>query len=756
MTPMKVENVRAVLIGLLCLLVAGCRTTTPPPASAPKADVKVVESDGTRAVNARTSQRLRLEARCREGILCYNAGKVEESKGILREVSDAVAQEQVELTPVLAAQMKAILTGAPTAKPAAEPAPAARPRAETIALMGEPKDDPKPALPPVSEVRLPMLKDPALADKSISVDFNQVDIRLVIKTISDVTGLNFLVDENVRGTVTLISPTNIKLGEVYAVLESILDVKGFAAVPSGNVIKIMPRAEAVKRNVSTRVGCDPAAIPQGDTIITQIIPLRYANAGEVGGLIAPLLLAGGHVAAYPQTNAIVFTDIASNIHRIVEIIQRLDLPGQAEELTVIPLRHASANEVCQQVVQILQKDGAPSAKDAAPVAVGRPGLKVLADARTNSLIVVCSARLTAGVKDLVARMDVERTLDAANIHVVYLENAEAKEAAKALTAALEAASGKGAGASKTDPIRVTADDSTNSLILIASPEDFRAMEAIIRKLDVLREQVLVEMRIIEASEDLLRDIGVDWATLDQAVSGSVRGFGLTNFGLRVEAASGELEGLGIGAFKKVNDQVQIGAILKALEKTTGVNILSTPHVVTSNHHKATIIVAENIPYVRESRITDVEPSAPTVIKTFDYKDVGVILSITPHISQLGLVRLEIESTFSKLIQSAQGLSADTPTTAKREAKTMVTIVSGSTLVLGGLIRDDEVATVQKAPLLGDIPGVGFLFQRTTRQKQKTNLLLFITPHVLTTQADIDLVTQAREAEAKKALSREPK
>jgi general secretion pathway protein D len=372
------------------------------------------------------------------------------------------------------------------------------------------------------------------------------------------------------------------------------------------------------------------------------------------------------------------------------------------------------------------------------------------DVRTNSIIVVANAQDTLTIERLVKQLDVERPASANNAHVVYLENAQAKEAAESLTAALTNLKITGA-LEGTQQIQVTADEGTNSLIITASAQDFKVIAGIIEKLDIVREQVLVEMLIMEVGEDGLTEIGVDWATLDEAVEDSVRFFGATNFGPRVDFVSGNLEGLAVGAWRADGTDVTIGGILHALEKQSGVNILSTPHITTSNHSKAKIIVGENRPFVMESRITESDPLTPTVIKRYEYKDVGISLEITPHISQGGLVRLEIDSEFSKLIEDVTTPSSDTPTTAKRQAQTVISMRSGSTIVIGGLIRDDKTTIEKKIPLVGDLPLVGGLFKFQRNRLQKTNLLIFITPHVMGNQEDLEQITEKKRKEMEPAL-----
>lgn len=698
---------------ILCLVgagvgLAGCTSSEPAESKRPDLRVGVLESDTAKVLNEGASQQLLLETQVRRAI-----EKQESMRGKPPATSAAA-------------------TGAAAAK-TAEPEPRAGSALQTEPSGGEQPSEPPPVIPPLAEVRLPALTNPAMADELITVDFNQVDIRIVLKTISELSGLNFLVDENVRGTVTLISPTKIRLGDVYKVMESILEVKGYAAVPAGNVVKIVPTATAVKSPMGIYVGNDASAVPENDTIRSQMVPLRYAAASDIAPVIAPMLSAADRVTVYSQTGTLLITDTGSNVRRALLVIQGLDVPGMKMETAIIHLKHASASELSVQLQEIMERDGSVSAKGQAPSGGGR-GFKAMADPRTNSIIVQANAHNIRSVKELISRLDVERPVEAGNIHVLYIENAEAADIAKSLSGVLEA-SMKGSGG-KGASVQVTSDSSTNSLIVISPPEEFAVIQGIVGKLDIPREQVLIEMRIIEVGSDTLRDIGVEWASLDPAVKEGARGFGLTDFGLRDDLQSGDLGGLALGMFKKIGDTDRVGVLLGLLKTRSGVNILSTPQILTSNHHEATIVVAENVPYVKDSRVTDSEPDTPTVIKTYDYKDVGITLKITPHVSAGGLVRLNVDSEFSKLIAGATGSSVDTPTTAKRQAKTTVAVMNGATVVIGGLIRDDKVTSVSQVPILSDIPLIGALFRRDHTSIQKTNLLLFITPHILSQQGTV--------------------
>ncbi len=608
-----------------------------------------------------------------------------------------------------------------------------------------------PVVEKTQQVNMPLLR-PGMADELVSVNFDNVDIRTVLKTIGEITGINFIPHENVSGTVTVMSPTPIRLGDIYAFLQSILDVHGYATVEMDNAVKVVPKAEAARNHLQVRIGADPADIPKTDVIVTQIIPLKYANATEMSQIIEPVLSTGAQMATYPRTNSLMITDTSANIHHIAQVLRQLDVEGSKEKVVLFPLTHASAQVLSEQVMRILEKNSgaAPQAGRARGPAAPENRTRILPDNRTNSLIVTASEQDVETVARLVEELDIQKPVGMNNVHVTYLRNADANEVARSLEDALTSMRLTGAGESA-QQIQVTPDPSTNALVIVASPPDFEVISQIVEKLDIVREQVLVEMLILEVTEESLKEIGIDWATLDEAVTDSVRGFGLTNLGPRVSFLSGTAEGLIVGAWRAGEEGVKIGAILQALEKQSGVNILSTPHILTSNHRKAKIIVGENRPFVMESRITETDPFAPTVIKTFEYKDVGITLEITPHVSQGGLIRLEIDSEFSKLIEDVTILSLDTPTTAKRTAQTVVTMGSGATVVIGGLIRDDKIHTVKKVPLVGDLPLVGPLFRSERDRVQKTNLLLFITPHVMSSQEDLLEMTEKKRDEMSPAL-----
>ena len=647
--------------------------------------------------------------------------------------------QQTQVQPPSSREVVRPSAASETATPVeAQPGPS-QPQTATVA---DATADSKPSTPPRPRNDVP--------EEMVTVNFEQVDVKMVLKSIGEITGTNFILPANVTGPITVMSPTRIPRSKVYGFLQSVLDVYGYATIETDNGVKVVPKADAVKRNLPVHIGADPADIPQTDALVAQILPLKYADAAEVSQIIESFLPTGTQSVSCPRINAILITDTSSNIHYIAEIIQLLDVEGSKEKVETLPLKYASAKTLSEYINSILEK--APGTM-AAPAGNARVRItsgtgknpKVLPDERTNQLIVVANDQDVEMIRGLVAKLDVERPTGTDNVHVKFLNHADANEVSRSLESAVTGMKVAGAVDSK-QLIQITPHSSTNAIIVVASPQDFEVISAIADKLDIVREQVDVEMLILEVTEEALKKIGVDWATMDQAVSDSIRGFGLTNLGPRAAYTGGTLEGLAAGFWKASGSNVQIGAILQALKTTTGVNILSSSSVTTANHHPASFIAGENRPFVRASRITEAtsNPTTPTVIKEYDYKDVGVSMKITPSVSQSGLITLNIDGEITKLLESAT-TSADTPVTAKRQVKTEATIPRDQTVVIGGLTRDDATRVEKKVPLLGDLPLVGLLFRSREEQMQKTNLLIFITPHVMASQEDwIELSSKKRE------------
>ena len=584
-------------------------------------------------------------------------------------------------------------------------------------------------------------------EEYISLDFHRVDINLVIRFISETTETNFIVDPRVKGEVTIISPARIPVEAVYSVFKSILEMHNFSLVQAGEVVKIIPSVEARQRAIRTEVGREIEGIPPEDIIVTQLIPLEHADVNQVRAMLTPLVSQASNMVAHLPTNILILTETSSNIQRLLRIIKEIDVKGVRVEREIIPLRFASAEALGSTLTSALEERHRPGEK--APERT----FKIIPDARTNRLVVVATPQDMKDIKELIEKLDRETPAALSMLKVYHLENVEAEELIKVLAGLKTGASpARGASLPEIKPSLV-ADKATNSLIIVALPEDHAMFRKVIEELDIRPKQVLVEMLVAEVSMDIIRQLGIELASMDSPVEGSVRGMGRTDFAGAIATAGVGLPGLVIGAMKGTVTRTiagqdisvpKIGAILQAYEKEADFEVLATPHVIASNNKEARILIGERIPFIRQARVTEeVVGIAPTVIQTFDYRDVGIELNITPRISRERFIHLDIHGKVSRVIGD---VGAGLLTTFEREVKTAVTVEDKNTVVIGGLTRDDESETIHKVPLLGDLPILGFLFRRKSKTAVKRNLLIFITPHVIETAEEAEDIRREKGLE----------
>jgi general secretion pathway protein D len=573
-------------------------------------------------------------------------------------------------------------------------------------------------------------KDKAPEKRSVTIDFDNVDVLLFVKFISEVTGKNFIIDEKVKGKVTIISPTKISVDEAYRVFESVLEVHGFTTIESENVVKIVPSVDARGKSIETRLK-EEASNPE-DRIITQLIPLRYANPDELKKLFAPLISKSSVIVSYPPSGMLIVTDVLSNIERLMRIISAVDVVGVGEEISVIPLEHAAAETLIKPLTTIFQT-GTAAAKKGAAAAV-QPTIKIVADERTNSLILSASEYDTERIKQLIKILDQEMPRGTGNVQVLYLQYADAEELAKVLTALPSKdakADEKGKAPVISKEVQIVADKATNSLVITTNKQDFMALSEVIKKLDIPRSMVYIEALIMEVNTDKEFRLGVEWRVGDDNV-GSYEG-------RTVGAIAGSLPGtssipttanLPTGLFLGVlGESITIGgvsfpsvaAVARAFQSDSDVHILQTPQLLTTDNEEAEIQVASNVPYLTK------EASGDQSYQTYEYRDVGLKLKITPQINQEGFVRLKVFQEYSTL---SEGSEADRPTTLKRTADTTVLVRNKETVVIGGLVGDQIDRGTSGVPCLGDIPLVGWFFKSYTRTQKKTNLFIFLTPHVI--------------------------
>jgi general secretion pathway protein D len=594
---------------------------------------------------------------------------------------------------------------------------------------------------------------PESNDQFVSIDFNNVDINVFIKFMSELTGTNFVVDQRVKGKVTIISPSKISLKEAYKVFESVLEVHGYTTVQSGEIVKIVPSPDARSKSIETRLR-EEAADPE-DKVVTQLIPLKYADPVEIKRLFTPMISKSSVILAYQPTNMMIITDVYSNIQRLFKILKQIDVPGIGQEISVIPIEYADSTKM----VTLLNTVFKPTRKPAK--GVPETIVTMVADERTNVIVLLANEVDTVRIKQLIAMIDKQAPRGKGKIHVYYCENATAEELAKVLQEVPSQqtgapAKGKPAAPVISGKVRISADKATNSLIIMADQEDYIVLEQVIKKLDIPRSMVFIESLIMEVDMDKSLDIGIDWQFFDDT---SVRGDkavvgGAFSDSLVPSVGPGGVVnpfsggGFALGLITEPVDVAgftisNISAIIKATQTDDDFRILSTPQVLTTDNEEARITVVENRPY--QTRSTT-DPSGGT-FESFEYRDVGKILTITPHVTEGRQVRMKISLEVSNVdLASTLTTSSTLPVSQKRTVDTTVIVKDSQTVVIGGLIDDATTQNDTKVPVLGDIPVLGWMFRKRSETNTKTNLYIFLTPRVIKTPQEAEEVLKDKQQE----------
>jgi len=583
---------------------------------------------------------------------------------------------------------------------------------------------------------------------SVTLNFQDADIRALINTVSQITGQNFVVDPRVKGRVTLVSGTTLPPEQIYDVFLTVLEVHNFAAVPAGDVIKIVP-SQIIKQQATPTIYND--AVSKNDEQITQVYQLRHGSVQELIPILRPLMPPTSHFAAHPATNTLVFTDTAANIGRILGIIARIDQPDRRSDIHVVYLQHASAAAMAQLLAQLassLQKPGDPNAP--------ARQISVQADPSTNAVIIQSPESEFGLLQAVIEQLDIERNVEG-DIHVVYLRYAKAVDLVGILNDLAQQPPAAEGGVAPPE-VSVQADEDTNALVIRADEESFRELEAVIEKLDIRRSQVFVETIIAEVSYNKASELGVEWNALHR--TRNQRTGEVTDYTGNLQFSPSGDSGFRIGIMNEFFDRVlgefvpDLDVVLRALRSDSNTNILSTPNLLTLDNEAAEIIVGQEVPFITGQFVSDASsttivdtpgPGGTGVInpfQTIERKDVGLTLRITPQINEGGAIRLEIENEISSVspitVQGASDLITDT-----RSIMSTVQVEDGQIIVLGGLIRDDVKDTFEWVPVLSKIPLIGALFRKKTKSAVKTNLMVFLRPRIVRSPGDLADVTKKR-------------
>jgi general secretion pathway protein D len=581
----------------------------------------------------------------------------------------------------------------------------------------------------------------------VTINFQDVEIGSVIASISKITNRTFIVDPRVKGKVTIISTREVPIKDVYGIFLAILQVHDFAAVEDGGVIKIIPLDQA-KHDAWGPLSRPNSKTP-ADSMVTSLFPLQYVAADRLVAILRPLLPPKSYMAAQPDSNTLIITDRAGNVIRLREIISQLD-QARTGEIEVVRLLHAAADDV----VQVINNLEGPAGK--APTGAETSALRLIADERTNSVVLSGSEGARLRVRALISHLDTPIEAEG-DTQVVFLKYARAKDMTP-LLAKVEPAAEKAPGAPPTAPARlnsnnfdIQADEATNALIITAPPATMKSLLAVIRKLDIRRPQVMIEAVIAEILTGKGAELGVQWRATDLESSKDSGVLGGTNFNknsspninilsaapLDAQNGFGSLTGFNMGYLKgSINilgeEILNLGALVSALATDGDSNILSTPSLVTMDNQEAEIVVGQNVPFATGSYTGAGGSTTPqNPFTTYERQDVGLKLKVTPQVNEGDTIRLDIEQEVSNL--SSGTTSTETiglQTTSTRSIKTSVQVDDGRVLVLGGLISDDIQESVQKVPFLGDIPFLGWLFSYTSTSHNKRNLMVFLRPTIL--------------------------
>jgi len=614
------------------------------------------------------------------------------------------------------------------------------------------------------------------AEEPVMLNFVNADIEAVATAIGQMSKRNFLIDPRVKGTVNIVSSRPVPPSAAYDIFLSALRLQGFAAVESDGVVKILPEADAKMHLGSV----SPRSAAEGDRLQTRVYTLKYESASQMLPVLRPIITPNNTIAVYAANNSIVITDYADNLRRIDRIIDAIDRPGGGEPV-FIPLRNASATEMANTVNRLYAADAAQ--------ADARGRISVAADGRTNSLIVrVDNPARLARIQEMVQSLD-KPTAAGGNLHVVFLKNAEAVRVAQTLRAVLSGESSPALNIAATAPLStapstigqqpvsggpgpspsplsglgavgggggiVQADPSSNAVIISAPDAVFANLKAVIDKLDVRRLQVHVEALIVEMTADKAAEFGVQWQALQDLSTNATQGFGGTNFGARGTGTNiidgavnpGSLgNGLNLGVVRGqvtipgIGTVTNLAFLARALESDTKANILSTPNLLTLDNEEAKIVIGQNVPFITGQYAQTGAATTATPFQTIERKDVGLTLRIKPQISEGGSVRLQIYQEVSSVQDQTNPAGI---ITNKRSLESSVLVDDGQIIVIGGLIQDSTGNTMQKVPLLGDIPLLGALFRYETRTQTKTNLMVFLRPLVMRERSTYAPVTSER-------------
>jgi general secretion pathway protein D len=563
----------------------------------------------------------------------------------------------------------------------------------------------------------------SIADETWIINHKDADLRAYVEQMALISGKTFIIDPTLKGKITIISSEPSTKSQAFDIFMSILDIYGFSAVPNGDVVQIIKQAD-IKSKGS---GVDATPLFGEQEIMTRVIFVKNRSVNELVPLLRPMVAKYGHLAGVNSANALIISDTTANIQRMEALIATLDILN-SEEIEVITLKEAWVGNIVGLLERLVPEEVAAANERSA----GSGKIRVVADERSNSIILKGEAAFRERIRLLIETLDKPSTQNSAS-KVVFLNNADAVKLAALLngfTGALAQSNGNAADDKPVSPSAILADEDLNALVIRAEPEVMVEIESVIASLDIARAQVLIEAAIVEVSGNVSEMFGIQWggnpgAGPVAAVS-QFNESGATISGLASSVVTGGMPAIGNGlSLGMLSSGLSFGAIIQALESQSNANLLSTPSIMTLDNNEASLLVGGTVPF----RTTSQQSGSGNPFETITRQDVGTTLKVTPHIQKDGYVSLDVEQKTESVIPRSDDGAVDVQT-SKREITTKVLVEGGQTIVLGGLIKEDVSQGVSKIPVLGNLPGIGVLFRSNFEKRTKVNLLVFIRPTIV--------------------------
>lgn len=564
----------------------------------------------------------------------------------------------------------------------------------------------------------------------VTLNLQDVDIKVLINTVAEVSGKNFIVDPRVKGKVSVISGAPLAPEELYDMFLSILEVHNFATVSTGNVIKILPSNVIKQRPTPTLFS---ATTENNDSQITQIIQLKHASVQELVPIIRPLIPPTSHFAPHLPSNSVVLTDTTANIQRVLKIIHRIDVPDKRAQVRVVYLDNAKASELANTLSQLVTASASPTDSSG-------PAVSIQALDSINALVISATDEKYTRIQALIGELDIERELQS-NVNVIYLKHANAAD----LVTILNDVTASNVDGS-VNTLSVQADEATNALIVKGSSSQFRSIVSVVDQLDLRRAQVYVETVIAEVSLSQMETLGIEFNGGDRLVA-STDGFDDVS-----NVVSNPL-GLTFNLLNAGSDQLNI--LVNALHSDSNSNVLSTPTILTLDNETAEIVVGQEVPFITGSFSNGFDTSTDAdgntgvnAFQTIERKDVGIKLQIKPQISEGDTIQLEVLQEISSVEPTEIEGQSDLITNT-RSIEAIVQVDDGQVIVLGGLIQEDITDTVSGVPVLRSLPIVGALFRNTTKTAVKRNLMVFLKPHIIRSPDQLSKFTKKKYDESRR-------